>query len=82
MSVSVRNVEKYFDDHPEFAGIKDKFMEGIKKENEASGGIISGGTIEKLFGVPLAAEFFQEVTTDPEHIKMGLEDLRQQSFKA
>jgi hypothetical protein len=76
MAVSIRNVEKYFKDHPELASIKDRCMESIEADGAMFKGIISGGTIEQILGPRLAAEFFQEVTSDTEHVIMGLEDLK------
>ncbi len=79
MAVSIRNVEKYFNDHPEIIytelGIL-RLLEILKKAiRESRSGIISAGSIKDILGLELSPKFFEEVTRNVEHIRMGIEDL-------
>jgi hypothetical protein len=76
MSVSIRNIEKYFNDFPQqrkFVGNSN--MATIEKEAKDNSGIISGGTIEQCFGPVLSGIFFQVVQSDEAHIIMWEDDI-------
>lgn len=69
--ISLRNFEKFFNDHPETPD-KDKILKEAKKQ--ATFKLIMGGQAERILG-DLAKQFFLEVENDPEHIRMGMEDM-------
>jgi len=76
MAVSIRNVEKFVDDHPKLVGSrKEKILAEAKKVSHE--GIITGGAVESLMG-DLTEQFFQDVTTNVDHIQIGLADLGKQ----
>lgn len=79
MAVSIRNIGKFLNDHPELTYIVgiSKELEILKKAiKESRAGIISGGTIEDLLGPELSPKFFEEVTGNAEHIRIGIEDMQ------
>ncbi len=79
MEVSIRNIEKYFDDHPEIIYIElgiSRLLEILKKAiRESRSGIISAGSIKDILGPELSLKFFEEVTRNVEHVRIGIEDL-------
>ena len=76
MAVSIRNVQKFFVDHLEYAAQRERVMSEFA-ENLGDQKVISGGLVRDVLGNTIADEFFQEVTSDGNHIQMGLEDLQQ-----
>lgn len=73
--VSLRNIEKFIDDNPQSGLDKKTVMERAKEK--ALNGVISGGAVQEIFDDPLiTAFFFREIELDPEHTKMGLEDIQ------
>ena len=74
MSVSIRNVEKYLNDHQELAGCKDSVLNRAQ-EYASPNGIISGGAVKFILG-EIADDFLQAVTTDNDHIALWLEDIK------
>ena len=73
MAVSIRNVEKFVDDHPKLVGDrKEKILAEAKKVSRES--VIAGGAVEDFMG-NLTEQFFQEVTTNVDHVQIGLTDL-------
>jgi len=77
MAVSIRNVEKFVDDHPQLVeGRKEKILAEAKKVSHES--IIAGGAVEDFMG-NLTEQFFQEVTTNIDHVQIGLTDLGRHS---
>ena len=73
MAVSIRNVEKFLDDHPEYGSQKDKILSGLRNklgDQKTMGAAVAEETLGTL-----ATEFFQEVTTNVDHIRIGLSDL-------
>ena len=76
MAVSIRNVEKFVDDHLKLVGDrKEKILAEAKKVS--SEGVIAGGAVEDFMG-NLTEQFFQEVTTNVDHVQIGLADLGKQ----
>ena len=77
MAVSIRNVEKFVDDHPKLIGDRKKqILAGAKKVSRK--GVIAGGAVEDFMG-NLTERFFREVTTNADHVQIGLTDLRRHS---
>lgn len=72
MSVSIRNIEKFFKDHPEYADRHDEIM---KKVEAISNKIISGESVSGIMG-DLTRQFFEEVQNDFDHIKLWQEDVQ------
>jgi hypothetical protein len=71
--ISIRNVEKYLQDHGEIPQAeKDNLLAVFKVA--AENGLVTGGMTGKILG-PRAKAFFQEIESDPEHIQIGLEDI-------
>lgn len=75
MAVSRRNIEKFFDDHPELADRREEVMSKLGEGYGDDKNAVSGGTAEKALG-NLSKQFFAEATTDPDHIAIGLQDLK------
>lgn len=71
--VSIRNLEKFFDDHPEFSARKDAVLAAAKESTE-NGTVMVGQVAEKILG-DLSAVFFLEIEKSPAHQKIGLEDI-------
>ena len=71
MSVSIRNVEKFFDDHPEFEYLREDAIS--KSRNLANLDIISGYYIPEILGA-LAQQFLNDLKADEEHQKLWEED--------
>ena len=75
--IAIKNLEKYFDDHPELAGRKDEIMAAAKKIVETDGGnVITGGGAAEILG-DLGLAFFQEVENSPAHQEIGINALRE-----
>jgi len=71
--ISIRNVEKYLQDHGEIPQAeKDNLLAVFKVA--AENGLVSGGMAGKILG-PRTKAFFQEVESDPVHIQIGIEDI-------
>ena len=73
MAISIRNVEKFLKDHPEFFDNEDEILEAAKKAANKNG-VMSGAAVNGFMG-RFTDMFFFEVTRNQEHINMGLEDL-------
>ena len=67
------NVKKFVQDNPEKVGDQAELI--LKRAMEKSeNGILSGSSIEEIFGTSeLADEFKHIITKDLEHIRIGLE---------
>jgi len=77
MAVSIRNVEKFVNDHPQLVGDrKEKILAEAEKVSRK--GVIVGGAVEDFMG-NLTEQFFQEVTTNVDHVQIGLTDLGRHS---
>ncbi len=74
MAVSIRNVEKFVKDHPELCGGQEEVILAEAKK-VSHDGVIVGGAVENFMG-DLTQRFFQEVTTDLDHVQIGLTDLQ------
>ncbi len=73
MAVSIKNVEKFLDDHPDITEARRKeIMAGAQKANE--NGIIAGGAVEGFMD-NLTVRFFREVENNFDHLRIALEDL-------
>ncbi len=76
MAVSIRNVEKFVDDHPKLVGDrKEEILAGARKVSHED--VIAGGAVKSFMG-DLTEQFFQEVTTNVDHVQIGLADLGKQ----
>ena len=75
MAFSMRNVEKFLNDHPELFSETQKGEILTKAKESSFNGLFVGVQGEELFG-EFAQIFFQEITANKEHIEMGLKDLR------
>jgi len=75
MAVSIRNIKKFFDDHPEYEDRKEEVLSGLQERLGGQKAIVSVVAKEALGD--LAVEFFHEATNNMDHIKIGLEDLQQ-----
>ena len=73
--VSIRNIEKFFKDHPEFSEHMDVALEKAKTVCEEGTNMIASGGIEEILGSGLTAIFFKEVSSDMEHLEIGHEDM-------
>ena len=58
MAISIRNIEKFFNDHPELADKKEEIMAKIRAEIE--GDVILTGTLMRLIGNDLANQLLAE----------------------
>ncbi|MEN8252173.1 MAG: hypothetical protein ABFQ53_01165 [Patescibacteria group bacterium] len=70
--ISVRNIEKFVDDHPEIGLDKSKILEqanGLAHEM-----VLSGGSVIDLLGDNLEILFFREFNRDVEHLKIAEKD--------
>jgi hypothetical protein len=72
MSVSIRNVEKFFNDHPEFEYLREDTISVFRKEANAHN-IMSGFYVTRVFGA-LAHQFLNDLKADEEHQKLWEED--------
>ncbi len=72
MVISMGNIEKFFDDHPELENRREKILERARKVVE-EGDIIAGGNIKEIFA-DLAPDFERELMSF-EHIRIGTEAL-------
>lgn len=70
---SIRNVEKFLDEHPELGFNKDEVMK--KAIDMSHNNVLSGAYGEDLFGAHKDF-FFTELLLDPEHLRMGEEDIK------
>ena len=70
--ISIKNIEKFIDDHPELE--LDKIQVLKKARDFCDEGVIMGGAVEQILGEHKEI-FFQEISTDFEHIKLGMEDM-------
>jgi len=74
--VSVRNLQKFFDDHPELAESKELAL-AKARELATESGIVMGGAVSEILGSQLLAQrFFREFDRSPEHLGMCMEDMR------
>ncbi len=73
--VSIRNIEKFFDDHPELWEKKYKIL-GMADKRKDRWNIISGGALKEIFGSDedLFNLFCAEIIRE-DHIRIGLEDV-------
>lgn len=70
--ISIRNVKKFLDDHPEFENKRQEIME--KARGLSDKGLIGGGAIEPIMG-GLTKQFLQELMSSA-HRQIGHEDIR------
>jgi hypothetical protein len=74
--VSARNIAKYLADHPhEFSWIERWRIKRRLRKRMLPRSMIPSGAVEKFLG-DKSKKFFDEVTTDLQHIKIGLDDLK------
>ena len=72
--VSVRNIKKFVEDHPELGDLGKEILSKLKDLGERE--VLMGEQAKKLIGVPrIAEQFFLEIQCSPEHIQMGLGDI-------
>lgn len=74
MAVSIRNIEKFFSDHPELFKRKTELLREIEKYRE--GKLVTAGAVKKVFGAELAYKFFKDFNDIPEHMEIALKDLK------
>lgn len=71
--ISIRNVEKFLNDHPEIDDVKrQEILEKSQKLNDT--GLIAGGAIKHIMG-DLASQFLRELTSST-HRQMGHTDIK------
>lgn len=75
--VSIRNIEKFFSDHPELWEKKFQIL-GRADNARSRKGVIPGGLLKEIFGgdEKLLDLFCAEIASKIEHIRIGLEDIR------
>ena len=73
--ISIRNVEKFLNDHLEIDEKTRKQISKKAKANADENGIISGSAIEIIFG-ELKSQFLNEIMTSEEHMEMGFADIK------
>ena len=71
---SIRNVEKFVDDHPQLFNDKEAVMQRAR-EIAGDGKIIMGGGAEMIFGKKVASMFFGALQSDMQHMAIGLKDM-------
>ena len=69
---SVRNVEKFLDDHPELDLDRKEILKNAGSASHKN--VLSGASAAELFGV-YEELFFAELLSDAKHRQMGLEDM-------
>ena len=74
MAVSIRNVEKFFADHPEYGAQGHDILPQMRWEI-GNRRIIMGHAVRSALGDILADQFFQEFSQDGAHLQMSFEDL-------
>lgn len=72
---SRRNLERFFEHHPEHAGMRPDVDAKLKELVPDDVRIFSGELIDVAFPPPVAREFHNDVQTDPVHIQMGIADI-------
>ena len=72
MAISIRNIEKFFDDHLELSDRREEVLERAHKG--AEGNYISVGSVP-LFMEDLTEMFFNDFDKNSEHHKIVIEDL-------
>ncbi|MFA5134520.1 MAG: hypothetical protein WC505_01895 [Patescibacteria group bacterium] len=75
--IAIKNLEKYFTDHPELADRRDAVLSAAREKIETGcGDVITGGAAQEILG-DLAPAFFREVENDPTHQEIGVNALRE-----
>ncbi|MFC1617680.1 hypothetical protein ACFL2B_00190 [Patescibacteria group bacterium] len=72
--ISIRNVEKFFNDHPEHDDAKNAVMKKAREVADKNGVILTRDAQECLG--QFATQLFTEMRSDIKHIMMGIEDLK------
>jgi len=73
MAVSIRNIEKFIDDT---AVLRKKKASLMARAREIADSLAMGhGEVKEILGDKWSVRFFQVVISNPNHIKIGLEDL-------
>ncbi|MFA6908265.1 MAG: hypothetical protein WC289_00065 [Patescibacteria group bacterium] len=72
--IAIANLEKYFQDHPEFTNRKIAVLEAARNVSE-DGNILVGGAAMEILG-DLSGAFFDEIENDPEHQEIGIAAIR------
>ncbi len=74
--VSIRNIEKYLNDHPELWAIRESIMKRARQYAEPNSGIISGGAVTRFILGEIAKDFFNEILSEDLHRQMFNEDVK------
>jgi len=74
MAISVRNVKKFLEDHPQDFANPRAILKEAREIGGGSRGRIPAATAEQLLGSKQTL-FFEEFGRDPEHAKIAREDL-------
>jgi hypothetical protein len=76
MAFSLRNLQKFIQDTPVLANKEAEIMARAKELAGEDNNVLSGSAAQDLIGLDWATAFFNIIITDPEHLKMAMEDLR------
>ena len=76
MAFSIRNLKKFLEDNPAFSGKEEEIMIKAKELAGEDNSILSGSAAETILDPEWVKLFFQTITTDLEHLTMGIEDLK------
>jgi hypothetical protein len=74
MAFSIRNIEKFIDDHPELVANKKALMKKARKLVEKDGVTMVAISAKMVLGRAWSEIFFKTIESDFDHIKIGLED--------
>lgn len=73
--IAIRNLEKFFEDHPELADRKDAILAAAREKAEKGSEVLTGGAADEILG-GLAPDFFREVQSNNEHVEIGVEAVK------
>lgn len=74
--VSIKNIEKFFQDHPELYEVKYQTLGRADRIVNPQGLISSGGLPLVFLDQKILQMFLHDIQTDREHIKIGIEAIR------